>query len=77
MSFFGRPYDTLEDKEINNINTNSVLVLTMIFLMTTVLSFMYVMINKFSKNKIIVFLILAIGIFSLVEFIRMLTFYKG
>ncbi|WP_288438357.1 hypothetical protein [uncultured Chryseobacterium sp.] len=77
VSFFGSPYDTIEDREIDNINANSVLVLTVIFFITTLLSFAFIFINKLSKNKVIVYLMLFIGIFSGVELIRMLSFYKG
>ncbi|WP_126653023.1 hypothetical protein [Chryseobacterium aureum] len=77
MSFFGSPYDTIEDKEIDNINANSVLVLTVIFFITTLLSFAFIFTNKMSKNKVIVYFLLMIGVFSAVELIRMLTFYKG
>ena len=75
-SFFASVYDTADDKEINNINENSVLVLLIIFFITAFLSFIYLMINKLTKNKIIVLLMLVIGIFSLVEFVRMLSFYR-
>lgn len=77
VSFFANVYDTADDKEINNINENSVLILTIIFFITMTLSFGFVIINKLTKNRVLIFLMLIIGIFSLVEFIRMLGFYEG
>ena len=81
FSFLISPYEFPDDKAINNMDSDAVLVLFLIFGILTAINIVFILSRLFSKKIKIFkwwgdFLVLIFLIFSLVESVRMIWFMK-
>lgn len=74
---FTSVYETYDDELINNVNENGVLVRCLFLSIIVFTSIIYLMINRFRKNKFIVGLVLLFLILSIIILLKTLPFYKG
>lgn len=68
-------YEFKLDEVEEDINSEGVLVLSIIFFLTALLSGVFTIMNKFNaKNKFIFLTLIMFFLFSIIEFIRMISF---